>query len=43
MDTEPFISWALDDSCTVEERFTVGLLVEQGMRSHPKPPVFRRC
>lgn len=31
MDTEAFIRWALDDSRTVEERYTVELLVEMGM------------
>ena len=31
MDTEAFIHWALDDSRTVEERYTVELLVEQGV------------
>ena len=31
MDTEAFIRWALDDARTVEERYTVELLVEQGV------------
>lgn len=30
MDKEAFIRWALDDARTVEERYTVELLVEQG-------------
>jgi hypothetical protein len=33
MDTEAFIRWSLDDSRTVEERYTVELLVEDGVRS----------
>ncbi len=31
MDTEAFIRWALDEARTVEERFTLELIVEQGM------------
>jgi hypothetical protein len=31
MDAEGFIQWALDDARTVEERFTLELLVEQGV------------
>ena len=30
MDTEAFIRWALDDTRTVEDRYTVELLVENG-------------
>jgi hypothetical protein len=32
MDTEAFIRWALDDARTVEERFPIELLVEEGVR-----------
>ena len=31
MDTEAFVRWALDDTRTVEERYTTELLVEQGV------------
>lgn len=31
MDTEAFVRWALDDSRTVEERYTTELVVEQGV------------
>jgi len=33
MDTEAFVRWALDDSRTVEERYPVELLVEEGIQS----------
>src|SRR3954470_8388830 len=31
MDTEGFLTWALADARTIEERFTVELLVEEGI------------
>src|SRR5207249_907431 len=33
MDTEAFTRWALDDARTVEERFTVELLVEESVHT----------
>lgn len=43
MDTEAFIRWALDDARTVDDRYTVELLVELGLdRWHSKRNIYGR-